>query len=121
MLPPIEHSKHRWFFNLLIIITCLSLGAASVGFYRARTDQNIFNHKIDHAADKITCSIEGIIKTSKHEINDPNSQTRRLYVSLGFRPEQIADIVDQANFSLDREIRLLPPHPPCDPKKAKAS
>lgn len=101
-------------------LALLSLTAASWALYDRFSagnirlhDQRIFNQRINHATDKLTCALVTIIGSQISEINNPKSQTRQLYVSLGFRPEQIAQIVDQANFTFDKELQLLPQHAYC--------
>lgn len=113
-------SEHRWLADAAILLTVFSLAVLTfvlvvrtINTNDTFRQQKIFNYKIDHSTDKLTCALDGIMKGQKHEMDNPNSQTRRLYVSLGFRPEQIADIIDQANTAIDRELALLPQHPPC--------
>lgn len=121
MLQKVGYERTIRYIEIAIAILALAaLAGASWTLYdrlsqgSARLhEQRAFNYKIDHATDRLTCALEGIIKSQRAEINNPRSQTRRLYVSLGFRPEQIADIVDQANTAIDRELALLPAHPPC--------
>lgn len=72
-------------------------------------DQQVFNYRIDHAADRLNCSIRKMIVQAGTALDSPTKPTWLLYVRLGFTMKQIQAAEKFLHENEAAQLASLPP------------